>query len=112
MAIQVLAGIPFLASLLGGLFAGLIEFFTKYLTRRVAIVLAVIVAIAALTTAFFAAVASLLNGLAVVLPTSVTGFIGHVVPDNLGACLSVYLAVRALRWAYEWNVKVAQMKLL
>lgn len=111
MALPMLAGIPWLASVLGALFGGLVSFFGKYLTRRLAMVTAAVAAIGALSATFFAALNTLIGSLTLAVPAPLAGFLGHVIPSNLALTMSVLFSAHVARWAYEWNVKVVQLKL-
>lgn len=111
MAIPVIAGIPWLAGLLGGIVTWLIGFFAQYLTRRLAIVAAAIAVVVTLTAAFFAGVHGVVSGLSSMSPPQFSVVLGFVMPSNAPACVSAILTTHTLRWAYEWNVKVVQMKL-
>lgn len=112
MAIPVALGLPWLASLLGGLFTSLITFFTQYLSRRLAIVLAVLAAISVLTVAFFTAIGLLMSGLSVLMPDFMQQGAGHFWPSNGQACISAMASGHVFRFAYEWNVRAARMKAL
>lgn len=111
MPLPVIAGLPWLAGVIGGLFASVLGFFTKYLTKRLAIVAAAVTAIVGLTTAFFAAISTLLGGLTAAIPADVVMLLGHIMPANVTACISALLSAQVLRYAYEWNVKVVQLRL-
>lgn len=111
MAIQVIAGIPWLAGVLGGIFASLFTWLAQFVTRRLAIVVACISIILTLTVAFFAAVHGAITGLASISPPQLGLVLGFVMPSNFPSCLTVILTTHTLRWAYEWNVKIVQMKL-
>lgn len=111
MPLPVIAGIPWLAGLLGGLFSAVFGFFAKYLTKRLAIVAAAITAITALTAGFFSMILAAMNGINASLPTDVGILIGHVLPSNFELCVATILSAQSARWVYEWNVKVIQMRL-
>jgi len=111
MAIPVLAGIPWLAGVLGGLFASLVGWLAQFVTKRLAVVAAAVTVLIGLTTAFFAALDALISGLVGVMPSGMAAFWGHFAPTNLDLCLSAFLAANATRWVYDWNTRVVQMKL-
>ena len=111
MALPVLAGIPWLASVIGGLFSAVFAYFAQFLTKRLAIVAAVVSVLIAITTAFFAAINGIVSALSVAAPPSVAVAASLVVPSNATACASAYMAALVARWAYQWNVKVLQYKL-
>lgn len=112
MAVPVLIGLPWLATLLGGLFTALLNFFTRFLSRRLAVVLIILAALATLTAAFFAAIGGLISGLSMAMPSFVALGLGHVWPANGQACIAAIASGHVLRFAYEWNVKAARMKAL
>lgn len=110
--IPVLAGIPWLASLLGGLFSSLFVWFATVLTKRLAIVAAAIIVLGAVTVGFFAALQTLISGLGLVLPAEVLQGASHILPANTSACVTAMLTARTARYAYDWNIKIIQLKLL
>lgn len=111
MPLPVLAGIPWLASILSGLFASLITFFAQYLTKRLAIVVAVVAALSALTLAFFAGIVAIINGLSSISPPMLSQAMGMIYPENLNLIVASIFSARVARWVYEWNVKVIQFRL-
>lgn len=112
MPVPVLVGLPWLASLLGGFFASLFSFFATYVTKRVAIVAAAVIIIGTLTVGLFTALELLVDALTFVLPAEFTGMAGHFVPPIAPACVTAHTTARLLRFAYDWNVRVIQYKLL
>lgn len=112
MAIPVIAGIPWLAGLLGGLFTALLGYFGKFLTKKFAVVAALIALIVSATTAFIALITGLMASISAASPDFIGLAIQMVVPENAYACVSVMATARLARWAYEWNVKIIQYKLL
>ena len=112
MPLPVLAGLPWLAGVIASAFAGLFAWFMTFVTKRFAIVAAGVVIIVSLTSSLYAALAALVSTLALTLPPTLVGNVGLFVPSNLGACVSIYVSARLLRWAYDWNVKIIQMKML
>ena len=111
MAIPVIAGIPWLAGVIGGLFSAVFSYLSAFLTKRFAIVAAAITVIVGITTAFFAAINALVTGLAIVAPAELSIAAGLVVPSNATACATAYITALIVRWAYQWNVKIVQFKL-
>jgi hypothetical protein len=112
MPIQVLAGLPWLAGILGGFFTTIFQFFAQYLTKRLAVVAAAVTAIATLTTAMFASLSALTSSIAVALPDSIVIGAGLIVPDNAIPSISVVLSAHMIRYVYDWNVKIIQLRLL
>lgn len=100
-----------LASFLGSLFTSLVAFFMQYVTKRIAIILAVIAAISSLTIGFFAVIVSLLGMIVMSTPPEIGFAISWFVPSNAYSCISLILTAHTVRWVYEWNVKVIQLRL-
>jgi uncharacterized membrane protein YjjP (DUF1212 family) len=111
MALQVLAGIPWLAGILGSIFTGLLTFLSQYATKRVALVGSFIIAVGVVTTGFFAVLEGLIQAITVVAPTGFLESFALFLPHNTTACISAILAAKLARWVYDWNIKVIQMKL-
>jgi hypothetical protein len=111
MPFPVLAGIPWLAAVLGGIFSSVFAYFANFLTKRLAITAAVVAVIVGVTTAFFAAIAAIVSGISAVAPEQVSAAVGLVVPSNATFCISAYMSALLLRWAYQWQVKIIQYKL-
>lgn len=112
MPIPVVLGLPWLAGLVAGLFSSLFTFFASFVTKRLAITAAAVVLITTLTAGLFAALEALVATLTLVMPTEVSQVGGLVTPSNLTTCISIMVSARLLRYAYDWNVKVIQYKLL
>jgi hypothetical protein len=111
MPIPVIAGIPFLASVIGGFFAAIVAYFAKFVSKRVAVLLVGIGFLVAATLAFISLIEGLMSSVAIITPPWLSLAAQLVVPDNLSTCVSVLVTARIARWAYEWNVKIIQMKL-
>lgn len=111
MALPVLAGIPWLATILGSLFAGLIQFFTTFLTKKLALTAAFVSASLALFAVFFAVCWSAMQGIIFAAPPELSLALRFLVPSNAPACLGAYLTVNVARWVYDWNTRVIQFRL-
>lgn len=105
----VLLGIPWLAAALGSILTSVIAWFATVFTRRVAIIAATITVITGLTVAFIAAIEGLIAGLTYVAPDLAGAFV--ILPGNFSACISAMVTGKLLKWAYSWNISMAQMKL-
>lgn len=103
---------PLLAGFIGSLIAALVEFFSLWITKRLAIVTALIVVAVTLTVAFMGAVKALIAGVTVAVPSAVVTGASFFLPYNSGACVAAVLAGHVLRWAYDWNIKTLQYKLI
>ena len=110
MPIPVLAGLPWLVSILGGLLGSLIGYFAKFVTRKLAVVAAVVAAMVALTAAFMLAIEGLASAVMASAPPELSIAASLVVPSNASACLSAILTGHLIRYAYEWNIKIVRMK--
>lgn len=105
----VLAGIPWLATAIGTFLSSTIAWFATYTTRRIAIIAATITVIVSLTLGFIAAIEGIISSLTYVAP-DLTGVFA-ILPGNFSACIGAIVTARLLKWAYGWNVTLAQMKL-
>lgn len=111
MALFALAGIPWLAGLIGGLFTSLFTFFASYMTKRFAILVTAIAVIVGLTTTLFNGLYGLVGALNLLMPPELLGALGHVMPSGGLACVTVLLTAKMARYAYDWNIKIIQYKL-
>lgn len=111
MALPVLAGIPWLATILGSLFAGLLQFFTTYLTKKLALTAAFVTASLALFAIFFAVCWSAMQGIVYASPPELSYALRFIIPSNAPACLGAMLTVNVARWVYDWNTRVIQFRL-
>lgn len=109
--IPVLAGIPWLAGLIGGLFSSLFTWFAQYFTRRFAVIAAVLVIIGSLTLGLFTALDALASGLSLAAPSWMLEAAGHFLPSNTLACVTAVTTAKLLRYAYDWNIRIIQYKL-
>lgn len=96
---------------LTGFLTSIFTFFTQFLARRFALSIAAIAVIVSITAAFFLAVKNVISAITPVLPDFVNVAVGWFLPPQAITCISVMFAVRVARWAYEWHVKIVQMKL-
>jgi len=100
-----------LALWLGALFTSLVSFFAVFITKRIAITLVVIAAIVVVTASFVLAINAAIAAIQYAAPSELVMAWGWLVPDNADDCIAAILAGNVLRWAYDWNVKVIQLKL-
>lgn len=107
----VVAGIPWLATVLGSLFAGLITFFVKFFSKRFALTAAFVTGSLILFGAMFAVVYSAMAAIRVALPPEFGLAMATIIPGNVPACLGAYLTARTARWIYDWNTRVLQFRL-
>jgi hypothetical protein len=111
MPVPFALALPALAGWIGSFFTALVTFFAAFLTKRIALIAAAITAIVAVTGSFIVAVNMLVAGIYVALPPELAIGISWVWPDNATACIGAVTSAHLLRWAYDWNTKVIQMKL-
>jgi len=111
MALPAIAGIPWLASFLGGLFVSLVAWFAKYMTWRLALVVAAVVAIVAAFTAMIAVITSAVGTLTMAMPTQLANGLYLFLPANAVPCLAVIYTARITRWLYDWKLHVIELKL-
>lgn len=110
MPLFALAGIPWLAGLLGSLFSGIFTWVFQYFTKRLAVVLSGVVLVSGLTVALYSAFSGMVAALSYAAPDFVVGA-AIFMPTNAQLCLSSWVTAKVLRWAYDWNVKIIQWKL-
>jgi hypothetical protein len=103
---------PLLATWIGSLVTSLAGFFATWMTKRVALLLAAMTFIVSTTGTFVAAMQGFASGVSLVAPAELGYALSWFVPGNITLCLSAYYAARVCRWAYDWNIKVIQYKLL
>lgn len=106
-----LAGIPWLAGLIGSLWASVFTFVATFVTKRIAFVIAAIVILSAITATLFAALTALIAGLAVATPDFITQAASMALPSNTDDCIVAYMTARLARYGYDWNVRILQYKL-
>ena len=111
MPLPLLAGIPWLAGVIGAFFVAMFTWLVQFVTKKIALVLAVVSVIALVTTTFFAAIHSVIAALSFVSPPFLSTAVSWVVPDNFTACVSAILTAHLLKWAYAWQVRILQYKL-
>ena len=104
------AGIPWFASLVGGLFATLVGFFAKFVTMRVAVMAAGVAIIITLTAGLFTALEGLMAGISYTIPAEIAGGVALVSPSNLTACTTIIISAHLLKYVYSWNVRIVQHK--
>jgi len=112
MALQLIAGLPWLAGIIVSALSALIAFFAQYMTKRVAIVAAALIIFTSVTAGFMAAAYALLSAISVTMPSDLEPGLALIVPSNAGACLGAVASAHVLRWVYAWQVKVIQYRLV
>lgn len=112
MALPVLAGIPWLAGVLGAAFTSVLQFFIKTFTKRFAVAAAVAVSLAALTLTFLAAITAAINGIHYVAPPAISQGMSLLLPSNLNQCLTAIVTAYTVRYVYSWQARIIQYRLL
>ena len=112
MAIPVLAGIPWLAGVLGAAFTSLLQFFIKTFSKRFAVAAAVAVSLAGLTIAFLAAITAAINGIQYVAPPAIAQGMSLLLPSNVNQCLTAIVTAYTARYVYAWQSRIIQYRLL
>tara|TARA_R110000772_G_scaffold165646_2_gene277110 strand:+ start:94820 stop:95158 length:339 start_codon:yes stop_codon:yes gene_type:complete len=111
MALPVLAGIPWLAGIIGAAFTSLFTFFAQHLTKRVAVSITVILSLVGITSAFFATITGMINAISYVAPPSITAGMALIVPSNATACITAVVTAHTIRYAYAWQFRIIQYKM-
>lgn len=112
MPLPLLAGLPWLAGIIGAFFSGLVSFFLKRVGKQWALAFAAIALLVGLAAAFFTAITATINGLSYVTPDAVVTGAGLFMPSNTVPCMTSIVTAHALRYAYAWNVRIIQMKFI
>lgn len=107
---QFIAGLPWLGSLIVGIFTAVANFFLQFLTRKFAFQLIGVALIATVTVGFFAALESLISGIASAAPAELNMALSLVVPGNFTQCAAAVLSGHLLRLLYSWKVRFIEMK--
>ncbi len=110
MAIPLIAGLPWLASVLAGLLGSLVAWFAQWMTRRLAVTLVIIGVFLSLTAAFYASVLGVINLLSVSVPSSISASMGMFLPSNAPECITAILATYTARWVYDVQLRVLSYK--
>jgi hypothetical protein len=105
-----LLGIPWLAGIIGGAVSGLFGWGLQFATKRVAVTVIAVSALVALTTAMFAALEAATNQLALAIPPELSAATGLLLPSNITICITAIGTAHAVRFAYEWNVRLLELK--
>ena len=99
---------PLLAGLFLSLFSGLASFFAAFVTKKIAFAAAAIASFAILTTAFYAAMLTLLAGLLSSFPeggAAVQTMLWVALPDAVPLMVSVTLGADTAVALYRWNME-------
>lgn len=110
LAPAAILGIGWLGALIAGLVGGIVQFLLKLFTKRVLILGTIITLLVTTTTLFLSAVEALLDLTYASAPAELVMVSQWFIPSNFWLCLSTIAAVKALRWAYEWNIRVINLK--
>lgn len=111
MPLPLLAGIPWLAGVIGALFVSMFTWLVQFVTKKIALTLAALAVLLTVTTAFFAAIEGLLTLIVAVAPTELTQACSLILPTNTTGCLTAVMSAHLLRWVYGWQVRIIQYKM-
>ncbi len=108
----VLAGLPWLAASIGGLFTSLFTWLAGFISRKIAVTVLGVSVMFTLTYALITALEFLVSGISTVVPGAVVQAMGLLMPSNYMACVGVALSGRFLLFLYQWKIKVLEYKML
>lgn len=111
MALPVLAGIPWLAGIIGAAFTSLFTFFAQHFTKRIAVTISVVISLVAITSLFFATINTMIAGITYVAPSAITQGMSLLVPSNATACITAVISAHTIRYAYAWQFRIIQYKM-
>lgn len=108
MPIPAIAGIPWLASAIGGIIGSLVAFLAKFLTRKLAIKAGYVTGFLLLLTIFAAFIVQLMTVVVIVLPEGYGVMLSYLIPWNLPLCISVIVTARLGKWLWQFKVNILQ----
>jgi len=111
MPLPALVGLPWLAGVIVSAFVSFFTWLATFATKRLALVGIAVTAIIALTAALFIALEALVSTLNVTVPTEIAAGVSLLMPSNMTVCISILVTARGLRYAYDWNTRIVQLKL-
>ena len=111
MALPAIIGLPWLAGVLGSLFAGLVTFFVAFFTKKLALTAAFITGSLLLFGVFFAVCWGAFQAIIYASPPELGLALAFLGPSNAPACMGAILTVEVARWVYDWNTRVIQFRL-
>lgn len=95
-------------SFVGNFFAAFVVREAAVFIRRISVIASILAFIAGLASVFFAAVQTLMNGIAYALGDSLLlEIIFMCWPPHVSVCLAVILSAHLLRWVYDSSSEVA-----
>lgn len=106
-----LVGLFSVITFIGSLFTRSVSVALEYSAKRLIIIASVVALMGSFVAAFFFAIKTTIDSIALVAPPALNTAASLCVPDNLPMIVSLQLTARLLRFAYEWNVKVLQWRL-
>jgi len=107
----VIAGLSFLLSLIASIGPSLVEYFARWITKRTLFLAAYYAAYAALTVSIFTMLNVSISSLSLSAPSGLAAAAGHFLPSNAFHCLNSFLTALALRWIYDYQVKLLDTSL-
>lgn len=110
MPIPVLAGLPWLAGILGTFFTSVVAYLAQRVGKRFAFTLAGIAILVGLAGAYLSAITAIITGLSYAMPQAISDGAGLVMPGNTVPCITAIITAHTLRYAYAWNTRIVQLK--
>ena len=101
-----LAGLSWLWTAIASLFPVLVVWFARWFTKKTLYMAAYYAAYLALTAGIFSTLEISITTLAPILPDAYHVAAGLMLPSNSYACLAAVLTAYAVRWVYDWQVKL------
>lgn len=100
-----------IASFIAALFGNIIGWFAALMGKKVSAALIAVGLIVTLTTAFWALIKTLIDGIAVAAPTELTIAASWVIPDNVSICLSAVISAKIARYIFLTKLAGIQTRL-
>jgi len=110
MAVPVVLGLGWLASIIFGALSGSITFLAQYITKKLAITVVIVGVFISATAAMVVGIEAAVNAIFVAAPASLTTIAGLFIPPNYSTCIGVCVSARLIRWLYDQNMKILEFK--
>lgn len=106
MPIPALAGLPWLASVVGTIVGSVAVFLGKFFTRHVAIKVGFSVAFLALFASFALYLGVLVDAVVIALPSEYGVVLSYIIPWNLAPCIALIISAEVGLWVYRFKVVI------
>jgi hypothetical protein len=100
-----------LVFIFGGFFTSLVNLFLKYFTKRFALGAAATTTFLIFMAAFILALTTIVNSIAIAMPSSLSLAVSWFIPSNATACVSAYFAALTARFVYDAKTRIIQYTL-